>query len=496
MTSALALPTPPPRYASRPPAAATLAGEATELAARAGLNLDWWQGFCLEGMLAEQAPGRWATFETAICVSRQNGKNGVLEARELAGLYLIPTDRLIIHTAHRADTSLEAFWRLLMLIEQTPELDREVAAVNRAHGKEGITLKDGSRIRFRTRTSSGGRGFSGDLVVIDEAMECADATIGALMPTTSARPNPQIVYTASAVDQRIHQQGFVLARLRARGIAGDDPTLAYYEWSPALVGPDGRDLTPDEITPEVAADQALWWQSNPALDVRIRREHVDAELRSMALRTFIVERLNLGDWPDPLAGGGLIPLDTWQHLHNADSVLRDPVCFAIDVNPDRSYCSIAAAGASSLGTRAHVELVDRRQGTAWLPARAVELAAAHRHVAFVYDGASPASSLAPELEAAGLRLHPTTPNEHAQACGLLYDTVIQAGLFHLGSPEVEAAIRGAKTRPLGDGGFGWSRRQSSIDISPLVATTLALWGAVTLEDDTPGMPRVFNLNDL
>jgi hypothetical protein len=36
-------------------------------------------------------------------------------------------------------------------------------------------------------------------------------------------------------------------------------------------------------------------------------------------------------------------------------------------------------------------------------------------------------------------------------------------------------LKGATQRPLGDR-WAWSRKNSSIDISPLVAVTLALWG--------------------
>jgi len=38
------------------------------------------------------------------------------------------------------------------------------------------------------------------------------------------------------------------------------------------------------------------------------------------------------------------------------------------------------------------------------------------------------------------------------------------------------AIDGAKTRPLGDGLWGWGRKIGSADISPLVAATLGLAG--------------------
>lgn len=479
----------PPRYASVPPSTSSLADEAIELAELAGLKLDPWQIIVLRAMLALNH-SLWAAFEVAMCVSRQNGKGGILEARELAGLYLIKTDRMITHSAHLFDTSLEAFFRLLMLIEQTPDLDREVAKVSRSHGEEGLTLRDGSRIRFRTRTAGGGRGFSGDLVVFDEAMYLPETSVGALMPTVSARVNPQLVYAASAVDQRIHEHGHVLARLRARGISGEDPSLAWLEWSPDIPAPDpDRDLRPDDITEDIAADPALWIASNPALNIRIRPEHVENELRSMALRTFVVERLNIGDWPKPDTGG-VIPPEAWDALERS-STMVDPVCFAFDVNPDRSYTSIAAAGASDDRIHAHLEIVDHRRGTNWFTERAVQLAAKHDHIAWVYDGSSPAASLAPALEEAGLTLHPVTAAEHAAACGLIFDTVQQAGLVHLGDPAMKGAIRGAKTRPLGDGGWAWSRKTSAVDISPLVASTLALWGAVTLADDTPKLPRVY-----
>jgi hypothetical protein len=46
---------------------------------------------------------------------------------------------------------------------------------------------------------------------------------------------------------------------------------------------------------------------------------------------------------------------------------------------------------------------------------------------------------------------------------------------------MDAAIQGAVKRSLGDA-WAWSRKSSNVDISPLVASTLALWGA---ENKTP-----------
>jgi hypothetical protein len=79
-----------------------------------------------------------------------------------------------------------------------------------------------------------------------------------------------------------------------------------------------------------------------------------------------------------------------------------------------------------------------------------------------------------------------TANEHAQACGMIYDAVEQATLRHLGTPELDAAVKGAVKRSLGDA-WAWSRKASDVDISPLVAVTLAHWGSVTR---TPAEPWV------
>jgi hypothetical protein len=80
----------------------------------------------------------------------------------------------------------------------------------------------------------------------------------------------------------------------------------------------------------------------------------------------------------------------------------------------------------------------------------------------------------PRLENAGLTVNVIGPKEQAQACGRFFDVVQQKGLRHLGTAELMTAIKGAATRPLGDA-WAWSRKASSVDISPLVACTMALW---------------------
>lgn len=469
-----------PRIEWVPPYSSTSGKEAVELAALAGLGLDPWQAHVLTQSLGETADGRWAAFEVGLCVARQNGKGGLGEARALAGLFLLG-ERFIIWSAHQFDTSLEAFRRLLQLIEETPDFDCRVKRVSRSHGEEGIELLGGQRIRFRTRTKGGGRGFSGDCLILDEAMILAEASHAALLPTLSARPNPQVIYMGSAVDQWVHEHGLVFARVRERGLKGDDPALAYFEWSAEADNP--------ESVGEMALDPHVWAQANPGLGIRISAEHIEREQRSMDARVFAVERLGVGDWPDP-SGVSSAVLDPalWARLTDAESSFDDRPHFAFDVTPDRSFGSIGVAGRRPDG-KAHVEKIERRNGTGWMPEMIAALVAKHKAPPPVCDGASPAAALIPQLEKLGIEVTVVSAKEHAQACGGFYDACEQDGLRHRVDDDLDAAVKGARKRELGDS-WAWSRKHSGIDISSLVAVTLAHGDLQQAEAQRPSEPLV------
>ena len=205
------------------------------LAAIAGLHLDDWQKYCITMMLGQDEHSIWAAFEVLLIVSRQNGKGSVLEARELAGLFLFPSDRLMIHTAHEHKTASEHFRRVWSLIEHTPDLIKKIAAsFKRLNGREFIETKasptiilgaagtqvrrqDSKRLLFIARSAGSGRGFTGDLLVYDEDMILDSGKVGASLPSLSARPNPQVIYAGSAGNKASTQ----LANVRRRGVAGN-----------------------------------------------------------------------------------------------------------------------------------------------------------------------------------------------------------------------------------------------------------------------------------
>lgn len=470
-----------PRICCVPPAVSSTGREAIDLARLAGLVLDPWEEYVLAESLGEDERGRWAAFEVGLVVARQNGKGAILEARELAGLYLL-NERLIIHSAHEFATSEEHFRRVRDLIEGTPELSSRVKknGIKQSHGQEGIELVGGNRIKFRTRTKGGARGFTGDLVVFDEAMYVQTAAHGAILPTLSAKSitgNPQVWYTASAVDQWIHDHGLVLARVRERALGGDDPSLAYFEWSIDCENP-------EDVTDERALDPAEWARANPGLGIRISAEHVALEQRAMDGRTFAVERLGVGDWPssDGL-GVAVFEFNAWRQQADMDSAVVGKSQIAFDVTPDRSYGSIGRAGVREDGKK-HVELVERSRGTGWMVDRLMELAEEFDCREPICDGAGPAGSLIPKLEREGLRPKVLTAKEHAQACGSFFDEFEDDHQRHVPDPDLDAAVKGAAKRSLGDA-WAWSRKSAAVDISPLVVITVASWGIETSKPVDP-----------
>lgn len=468
-----------PTFSHWPEYHETVGPEVIELAESCGLMLDEWQRPPIMHGFGTKVDGGLAAFQVGIEVPRQNGKGAILTAAELGWIFVVE-EPLTIHSAHEFPTALEAFYRLEMVLEANAELSAQVTRTSRSHGEEGFNFTRGRRIRFKTRTKGGTRGFSGGKVIFDEAMVIPDMAHGAILPIVSAQENPQLWYTGSAVNQETQEHGLVFTALRRNGHNGS-PNVAWFEWCADPRDEDGELLGPDDLG-ERAGDPALWAQANPALSIRIDGEYIAKEREALDARNFAVERLGVGDWPslDALDGSGLT-IEAWNKRISEGSMPKGAVCFAFDVTPNRTAGSISVAGWREDG-RPHVELVDRRSGTDWIVGRMTELLAKHQTVEQpVCDGRSPAAALLPKLARADIEPVVTNGQEHAQACGILFDAVGEEGdgpLAHLGQPELAAAVRSAVKRPLGDA-WAWSRKASGADISPLVSATLALWGLET-----------------
>ena len=472
----------PPRFRHVPLFASSAGQDCIDLAAHAGLHLYDWQQDVVKDALGQRADGRWAASEVDLIVPRQNGKGAVLEAVELFFLFLEPSCRLITHTAHRFDTCLDHFRRLRPLIEETPDLlalvsdrgrqrsDGLPSGIKDSNGKESIELRDGSRLNFKAREKGSGRGFSGDLVVFDEAFYLGDLT--GLVSTMSARVNPQVWFTSSAPLPRsesnalrsIVRQGRRLATGEIEeGAAGKS---AYFEWS-------------CEADADID-DPAALAGSNPSLDM-INADVLEVERRRYSRDELARERF--GIFPDDDdALWELFAEADWAagHTDLIPDWMGGPVAFGVEITPARSAASISAAGLHP-SDRVAVELIEHRPGTDWVLGRIVELLAAHPSKGVVLDPRSAARTLVDPLRDRHVEAVEVNSSEYAGACETFFDLVRGQQVAHHGQEELTAAVAGATKRKHGD---GWLFARDGRDVTPLSSATLAVRGFQQIPTDT------------
>lgn len=460
-----------PRVFAAPSTSATSGDEAIALAHSAGLHLDEWQQHVLRVGLGEADDGQWAARDVCLIVPRQNGKGSVLEALELAALFLFG-ERLILHTAHEMKTAKNHYERMQSLIRAVPSLDAQVAQWRNSNEEISIELKvppgsppgtKGAKLRFIARSTGSGRGFSADRLILDEAMILTQESLAALLFTLTTAPNPQTWYAGSAG----FETSALLARKREQGLRGDSRGLAYMEWS----APDDADLD----------DEDAWAQANPALGTRVTLAGIVSERNAVGEVQFARERM--GIWA-PVAGEAVIELAVWDPLADETSTPAEPAVLALDINPDRSIASVAIASAAQVVDRAtgevkpgtHVSVLENRAGVTWVVDRIANLHAEGRVSGVVIDSGSPAAALIPALRARGVKIVEISAREYAEACGGFYDAVQAGTVVHRGQPNLRGAVDAGRKRTLSDA-WAWHRRTAKSDITPLVAVTLAHFAA-------------------
>ena len=459
-----------PRIHTGPPSVLSEGARVRRLAQDlAGLRLDPWQEWVLDEALGRRADGKWSAFEVALIVARQNGKGAILEALSLAALFLDDFGvNLILHSAHEFKTAEEAFLRIEARIEDNPALRKRVKNIYRAAGKESVTLKNRKRLRFVARSKASGRGFTADLIIMDEAYELEYEAIRAMLPTLSARPNPQIWYTSTAGDERSTKLG----SLRDHGIKGDGSRLFFAEWSAG----EWDDYLAGRIDLD---DPQVWADNNPGMGIRISDEYITAEREAMIddPAGFAKERLSVSRYPVQEPGWAVVPAKFWDARQVDVPERRRPFAFGVDAQPGQLSAAVCAAFWDGDHVVVEVPEGDHRPETSWVVGRMVELRRKYRPVGVVVDPAGPAAGLIPELERAGVEVVKPAASELGAAFAQFTTGVLEPDgpIRHTGQPELAAALRGATAKDTGDGGKKWTRKDSTVDISPLVAATLAQW---------------------
>jgi hypothetical protein len=456
-----------PRVRVAPRAVSSDVDDAAFLSSGYGLTPDDWQEDVLDDWLGRRRDGRWASSTCGLAVPRQNGKNGIIEIRELFGM--VALGEKFLHTAHEVKTARKAFARIASFFEnarQYPELVSLVKEIRKTNGQEAIVLTNGGSVEFIARSKGSGRGFTVDVLVCDEAQDLNDEALSALLPTLSAAPlgNAQLILTGTPPDPEKGQTGEVFARVRADGESGRNKRIAWTDYG-----------APDGPMPDVD-DRDLWRLHNPAIGTRLSFDWIEeAEHSVMSAETFARERL--GWWGDPSTDkASAFGAGRWDACRVDD---LEPVVTAIGaaVAWDRQHASISVAGLN--GDRMVVGVVDRREGSGWLVPELKRIQT-ERRCPVVVDGHGPTADLIPALQAAGVQLTILKTSEAFDAVVSIFDRVQAQTLAHPGHPDLDAAVAVTVKRET-ERGFAWGRRKSEGDISQLESATWAVWGA----DNTP-----------
>ena len=392
--------------------------------------------------------------EVRVTVPRQSGKTSMLLVVEVDRCLNWGQPQRVIYTAQDRNNSRSKWEEQCELLERTSL--RKVFKVRRQTGLERMVFANGSTVGITASKETSGHGQTLDLGVIDEAFSQKDDRLDqAFRPAMMTRPAAQMWIVSTMGTE---ESTFLHDRVddgRARVEADERSGIAYFEWS-----------AEDDQDPD---DAATWWSCMPALGRTVTEEVIRADHDAMPPDEFSRAYLN------KRTGGGRPVFDagSWQACRDPHSQLAGTPCFAVDVTPDRAWAAIGVAGWGS-GRRTHVEIVDHRPGVEWVAGRLEELYRRWHPFPVVIDPASPAGSLLIDLASLSIKTETVGAREYAASCGQLYDAVVAAQVVHLDQPVLNVAVAAARKRVIGDA-WAWTRR-SGLDVSALVAVTLARYG--------------------
>lgn len=294
-----------------------------------------------------------------------------------------------------------------------------------------------------------------DVAQIDEAwsftMPAGRAVEAAVGPAQATRRLRQTwVISAGGTPDSVWWDDW-LARAEEHTQAGGRHGIALFDWG----APAGAD----------AADPATWWAAHPALGHTIEPVVLAEDLSTFGVDYF--ERHILNRWARPSANK-VTAVDgaAWSAAVDVDARLGDSVTYAYDVAPDRSTAAIAAVCDYRGGVL--VTILAHRRGTGWLVKELDNVDGTI--VADSLAGAPTAALLSHEGQAVTL----LGASDMARATGAFVDAVNDHRLYHHAQAPLDDALAGVVRRPLGDV-YVWSRARSDVDVSPLVAATLAVY---------------------
>jgi hypothetical protein len=479
-----------------------------------GIELYPWQQWLLIHALELLADGTYRFRRVIVLVGRQNGKTTLASVLAAWWLYVDSArrpDRVpplkfkVVGVAQNLDIAKEPWSTVKMWCDPDPETEEEAelgidalkdatAKVRDANGSIAITAR--SRAHYEIRAAKNARGKPAARVLMDEMREQRDwIAWNAVSQTTKSFWNGMLVGFSNAGDAGsvvlLRQRNAALLDMKAAGIefsdyveegiaaaeahanGEDDNSLGLFEWS-------GEPGCPKN-------DLAAILQSNPSIGygemtvgtcLADIRGMTDAGYRTEVLCQWVTADVN-----------SFIDVKLWKGLHVPVAAVRIPkgarTVWGVDTSADRSHTWVAGAVFTEDG-KPFATVRVKRAGMMWVPAFLADLAKESGHREVVLQGRGcPAMEFIEPLREAGLIVHALEGAQFALATGRHADRVRDGELVIVEQPDVDLAVEGGVVMKYAEN-LAWSRHGSlPVDISGLVAESVALYGLEVLEPPPP-----------
>lgn len=444
-----------------------------------GVTFDEWQNGIGNLALGKTRDGKYAATVGGVTLSipRQAGKTFLVGMIIIALCVLMP-NLTVLWTAHRTRTATMTFTTMQGMVRKKKirvhlAVDRS-DGIRSANGEQEIRFKNGSKIMFGAREAGFGRGFDAvDVEVFDEAQILTEKALEDMVPAANATKQPTgalLFFMGTPPRPTDPGEEFSNRREKALKLKPFDRVVGiggkgvYVEFSADV------DADPDDIE-QIA-------RANPSFPHRTPLESVE-RMRENLTDDDSFRREAMGIW-DPSDTPQVIDEESWRLVLDEASMAVDRLTLAVDVDPERKSATVALAGMRADGVW-HVEVDEERSGVGWVPAWVQQRAQANRLHAVVADEMSGLVRTVNGRHFLGdtnvqVTLAAAEGRDMAIASGQFFDAVMNREVRHPGQKQLDVALSVARKRPLA-GAWAWNRKDATSDIKPVVAVSLALWGA-------------------
>jgi len=427
-----------------------------------GITFEPWQDGIGRAAFAKRANGLYAASVGGVVMSipRQVGKTFLVGAIAFAMCLRTPGTK-VIWTAHHSNTADETFESMSAMARMS-KIAPHIRGIRSTNGQQRVVFSNGSRIEFGARERGFGRGKQRvSMLILDEAQIMSESALENMVPALNRGKNP-LMFMMGTPPREVDPSE-VFTNKRARAIEGKSTDTFYVELS--------ADPKAD------ADDREQWAIANPSYPHFTPEESMLRMRENFDDEGFLREAL--GIW-DPVGSDRVIDEASWDNQGDAASMAVERLTISIEVPPGRRTAAVGFAGRRADG-RWHVELDEERGGVDWAIPWVVARAEKNRLHAVVVDEMS---GLVEKRKGRNyligtdvlVTLAAAEGRDMAIGCAKYYDGIMDGSVFHTNQPQVNVALSVATKRPLA-GAWAWNRRNPTSNISPVVAETLALWGA-------------------